>query len=109
MANYFSDNPDLLFHYNQLNLEETVDLLEQGYSNASRFEYAPVDYADAMENYRRILELTGVGKLESVEGDVVVAEVEHKVFKEIQIVDAVPRNDISSRAESAVTSRTTTM
>ena len=59
MANYFSDNPDLLFHYNQLNLEETVDLLEQGYSNASRFEYAPVDYADAMENYRRILELTG--------------------------------------------------
>ncbi|NWF90563.1 MAG: acyl-CoA dehydrogenase family protein [Ignavibacteriaceae bacterium] len=59
MANYFSDNQDLLFHFEKLDLREVVDFLEENYSQSKKFNYAPVNYQDAKENFKRILEITG--------------------------------------------------
>ena len=59
MPNFFLDNPDVQFHFNTLDLKEIVKLAEDDYGQSSRFNYAPVDYDDAMENYRKVLEVVG--------------------------------------------------
>jgi alkylation response protein AidB-like acyl-CoA dehydrogenase len=59
MPNFFNDNADLLFHFDNLHLEEIVDLTENNYEEAKIYNYAPTNYADAMENYRKIIEIVG--------------------------------------------------
>jgi alkylation response protein AidB-like acyl-CoA dehydrogenase len=59
MANYFSDNSDIVYHFEHLDLKEIVEFVEDKYSQAAKFDYAPVNYEDAIENYRRVLEITG--------------------------------------------------
>lgn len=59
MANYFTDNQDLLFQFERMDLKEIVDFYEENYKQSEKFNYAPVNYEDAKENFRRILEITG--------------------------------------------------
>jgi 3-(methylthio)propanoyl-CoA dehydrogenase len=59
MPNYFSDNPDIVFHFSQLDLRETLAIGEEDYRFHAEYAHAPSDYDDAMENNRRILELVG--------------------------------------------------
>jgi len=59
MANFFTDNTDLLFHFDRLQLQEAVEILEQGYSEATQYNFAPHDYQDALDNYRKVLEIIG--------------------------------------------------
>ena len=59
MPNFFTDNEDIIFQFENLDLEEIVAITEDNYSQAEEFNYAPVNYADAMENYRIILEIAG--------------------------------------------------
>ena len=59
MANFFSDNRDLEFTLNNLDLLEAVALRENNYKFAEEFETAPVDYADALDNFNRVLSVVG--------------------------------------------------
>ena len=59
MANFFSDNRDLEFTLNNLDLLEAVALRENNYEFAKEFETAPVDYADALDNFNRVLSVVG--------------------------------------------------
>jgi len=59
VENFFSDNPDIQWHFEHLDLEEIVEALEEGYRQASQYEDAPASYADARENYRAVLEMLG--------------------------------------------------
>jgi len=59
MANYFLDNPDIHFHFNRFNLQEIVSIAEDEYAQSKQFRDAPVNYGDAMENYRKVLEVVG--------------------------------------------------
>ena len=59
MPNYFTDNKDLLFHFENLNIEEIVAITEDNYREAKEYDYAPTDYQDAVENYRLVLEIVG--------------------------------------------------
>ena len=59
MANFFTDNPDLLFQFDRLKLEEVVEIAEHGYREAQHFDFAPTDYQDAIDNYRKVLEIVG--------------------------------------------------
>lgn len=59
MANFFKDNPDLEFTLNNLELEEVVRMTEQNYSFAAEYDNAPRDFADALDNFRRSLEVVG--------------------------------------------------
>ena len=57
--NFFTDNLDLQFHLDQLDLREVVESLEDGYSTHSQYPSAPRNYADAKDNYRLLLTLLG--------------------------------------------------
>ena len=59
MANFYSDNRDLEFTLNNLDLLEAVALRENNYEFAKEFETAPVDYADALDNFNRVLSVVG--------------------------------------------------
>lgn len=59
MPNFFLDNPDVQFHFATLDLREIVAMVEENYSQANEYNYAPVNYEDAMENYRKVLEVAG--------------------------------------------------
>jgi len=59
MPNFFTDNPDILFQFENLHIEEIVAMAENNYQEAEKYNYAPKNYLDAMENYRRILEIVG--------------------------------------------------
>lgn len=59
MANYYTDHPEIAFHLNHPLMKRLVELKEKGYIDAKQFDDAPVDYDDAIENYKRILEITG--------------------------------------------------
>ncbi len=59
MPNYFADNKDLLFHFGRLDLKEIVEMTEENYKQAEKFDYAPVNLEDAKENYRKVLEVVG--------------------------------------------------
>jgi alkylation response protein AidB-like acyl-CoA dehydrogenase len=59
MPNYFTDNSDVLYQFNRLNLKEIVQLQENDYKESEEFNYAPVDFDDAKENYYKVLEVIG--------------------------------------------------
>ena len=59
MANFYTDNPDLKLHLSHPLMEKIVALKERNYSDAEKFDYAPTDFADAMDNYDKVLEIVG--------------------------------------------------
>ena len=59
MANYYTDHPEIEFHLNHPLMRRVAELKERGYSEKEKYEEAPVDYEDCIENYRRILGIAG--------------------------------------------------
>ncbi len=59
MANFFSDNEDLLFHLQHPLMKKIVALKERDFEDKDKFDYAPVDFEDAMDSYEKVLEIVG--------------------------------------------------
>ncbi|MHC4795295.1 MAG: acyl-CoA dehydrogenase family protein, partial [Planctomycetota bacterium] len=61
MANFFTDNEDIQFLFDHIDLAETAAVQEDDFTrnNGAGSEYAPVGADDAIDNYRRILEIVG--------------------------------------------------
>ena len=59
MPNFFLENEDILFHFENLNIEEIVQIMENDYKESETYNYAPTNYADALDNYKKILEIVG--------------------------------------------------
>ncbi len=59
MGNFYSDNRDLVFTLKNLDLSESVGMLEENYTCSAKYPGAPVDFADALDNYERILSVVG--------------------------------------------------
>ena len=59
MTNYYTDHPEIEFHLNHPLMKRVVDLKERNYAEKDQFEDAPVNYEDAIENYKRLLDITG--------------------------------------------------
>ncbi|MCM1520655.1 MAG: acyl-CoA dehydrogenase family protein [Lachnoclostridium sp.] len=59
MANFYTDNPDLRHHLTHPLMEKIVAMKERNYSDAEKYDYAPLDYADAMDSYDKVLEIVG--------------------------------------------------
>ncbi len=59
MENFFTDNPDIQWHFENLDLEELAWELEEGYTQSAQYDDAPASYADAREGYRAVMEMVG--------------------------------------------------
>jgi 3-(methylthio)propanoyl-CoA dehydrogenase len=59
MANFYTDNSELKYHLNHPLMEKIVRLKERNFTFKDQFQFAPLDYEDAMDNYERVLEIVG--------------------------------------------------
>lgn len=59
MANYYSDHPEIGFYLGHPLMKRIVDLKERDYADKDNFADAPVCFEDAIENYKRLLDITG--------------------------------------------------
>ncbi len=59
MANYYTEHPEIEFHLDNPLMRRIVELKERSYVDKDEFDDAPVNYEDAIENYKRILDITG--------------------------------------------------
>ncbi len=59
MTNIDTDNPSLRHHLQHPLMQKIVALRERDYTEAQTYDYAPRDFADAMDNYDKVLEIVG--------------------------------------------------
>ena len=59
MANFFTDNPELLFHLKHPLMEKIVALKERNFEDKDKYDYAPMDFEDAMDSYEKVLDIVG--------------------------------------------------
>ncbi|MCD8080352.1 MAG: acyl-CoA dehydrogenase family protein [Bacteroides sp.] len=59
MANFYLDTPELRHHLNHPLMKRIVELKERGYADKESYDYAPVDFEDAMDSYDKVLEIVG--------------------------------------------------
>lgn len=59
MANFYQDNEDILFHLKNMDLSKIIAMREDNFTQKATFPEAPVDYKDAIDNYEKVLEITG--------------------------------------------------
>ena len=59
MPNFYTEHPELKFHLNNPMMERICELKERGYRDKDQYDYAPQDYADALDSYDKVLEITG--------------------------------------------------
>ena len=59
MANFYTDNKALQYHLRHPLMKQIVALRERDYTQSEKFDYAPLDFDDAMDSYERVLEIIG--------------------------------------------------
>ena len=59
MANFFLDNKDLQYHLSHPLMRKIVELKERGFAEKDLYDYAPQNFEDAMDSYRRVMEIIG--------------------------------------------------
>ncbi len=59
MANFYTDNKDLKFHLEHPLMKKIVSLKERNFKDKDTYDYAPVDFEDAMDSYDQVLEIVG--------------------------------------------------
>jgi len=68
MANFYKDNPDLRFHLTHPLMSKIVSLKENNFAEKDKYDFAPIDFEDAMDSYERILDIVG-----EISGDIIAA------------------------------------
>ncbi len=71
MANFFLDNKDLQYHLSHPLMKRIIELKERNFADAPNYDYAPHNVEDALDSYRRVLEIVG-----DVCGEVIAANAE---------------------------------
>lgn len=59
MANFYKDNSDLKFQFSNALMERIVELKEDGYKDYGKYDYAPKNFADALDSYDKVMEIIG--------------------------------------------------
>lgn len=59
MANFYLDNTDLKHHLTHPLMKRIVELKERNFSEKNLFDYAPIDFEDAIDSYEKVLEIVG--------------------------------------------------
>ncbi|MBR7181021.1 MAG: acyl-CoA dehydrogenase family protein [Kiritimatiellae bacterium] len=59
MENFYKDNAEIEKTIDAIGLDEVAELCEEGFRFAGEYDFAPVDSADAIDNYKRALSICG--------------------------------------------------
>jgi len=59
MPNFYDDNKHLKFHLKHPMMEKIISYKERNYSDAKKYDYAPVDFEDAIDSYEHVMKISG--------------------------------------------------
>lgn len=59
MANFYTDNKHLRFQLTHPLMEKIIKLKEKNFAEKDKYDFAPIDYKDAIDNYDKVLEILG--------------------------------------------------
>ncbi len=59
MANYYTDNKNLKFHLMHPDMRRIVAIRENDFEDRDHYDFAPMDFEDAIDSYNKILEVMG--------------------------------------------------
>jgi len=59
MPNFYTDNKHIKFHLDHPMMKKIVSLRERDYVEKEEFDYAPIDFEDAVDSYEKVLEIVG--------------------------------------------------
>ncbi|MDV7188484.1 acyl-CoA dehydrogenase family protein [Lutibacter sp. TH_r2] len=59
MNNFFKDTPDFKFHFEDPIVKKVVKLKEDNFKQSEEFDYAPLNHEDAIDSYKKVLEIVG--------------------------------------------------
>ena len=82
MANFYNDNKDLKFHLDHPMMQKLVSLKERNFVDKELYDYAPMDFEDAMDSYDRVLEVVG-----EISGEIISPNAESIDAEGPQVVD----------------------
>ena len=82
MANFFTDNEDIVDFFENMDIRQLVELQEEGYSDAEFYDYAPENYQDAIDSYRHVMELVG-----EIAADIIAPRAADVDEEEAQLID----------------------
>ena len=57
MANFYIDTPALRLNLKNDLMKRIVELKERNYTDRGKYDYAPIDFADAIDSYDKVLEI----------------------------------------------------
>ena len=66
MANFYTDNPEIGFYLTHPLLKHIVALKERDFTDKDKYDYAPENFDDAIDSYKRVLELAGEVAAETI-------------------------------------------
>lgn len=82
MANFYTDNKDLKHHLNHPMMQKIVELKERNFTDCEKFDYAPINFEDAMDSYEKVLEIAG-----EIAGDIVAPNAESVDHEGPHVID----------------------
>ena len=82
MANFYNDNKDLKFHLTHPLMQKLVSLKERNFIDKENYDYAPIDFEDAMDSYDRVLEVVG-----EISGNIISPNAESIDAEGPQVID----------------------
>lgn len=59
MANFYTDTPQFRHYLQHPLMKRIVELKENNYTESEEYDYAPIDFEDAMDSYDKVLEVVG--------------------------------------------------
>ena len=59
MSNFFTDNQHLKFHLAHPLMKKIIALRERNFEDKDQYDFAPMDYEDALDSYEKVLEIVG--------------------------------------------------
>lgn len=71
MANFYKDNKDLKFQFHNSLMKKIVQLKEQDFKDAGKFDFAPCTAEDTIDSYDKVMEILG-----EICGDVIAVNAE---------------------------------
>ncbi|MFV0391477.1 MAG: acyl-CoA dehydrogenase family protein [Paludibacteraceae bacterium] len=69
--NFYTDNPALKFQLSHPLMQKIVTLRERNFADKDKFDFAPQDFEDAIDNYDKVLEIIG-----EISGETIAANAE---------------------------------
>ncbi len=82
MANFYNDNKDLKFHLTHPMMQKLVSLKERNFVDKEKYDFAPMDFEDAMDSYDRVLEVVG-----EISGNIIAPNAESIDAEGPQVID----------------------